>query len=155
MATQVMWFRKDLRFEDNTAFYHALESLGEDDKLLCVFHLDQAQFKVGSTSHDYFFTALEAFIHMAKGKNITVHLLTGELVEAFTLIKNRYPDWKNLYFNLDNRGFGQKRDLTISAYLEAHDITVKTFEDTHLHQASAIKKTDGTPYKKFTPYYRQ
>ncbi len=36
MAIHVMWFRKDLRLEDNTALTEALASLQTNDQLLCV-----------------------------------------------------------------------------------------------------------------------
>lgn len=155
MITHVMWFRKDLRLEDNTAFYHALESLQKNDRLLCLFHLDQKQYKIGEPSHDYFFSALEEFRKELAKNKIALHLLTGDLVEAFSSLKTQFPDFKHLYFNLDNSGFGQKRDLSITHLLESEHISVHAFEESHLHKAKEILKNDGTPYQKFTPYYKK
>lgn len=118
MAIHVMWFRKDLRLEDNTALTEALLSLQANDQLLCVFHLNEKQFLPDAPSHDYFFSAVAHFIEAAKKQNLTIHLLTGTLTEAFDQLFACYPEWSQLYFNFDNRGFGRKRDLYIKELVE-------------------------------------
>lgn len=155
MSTHVLWFRKDLRLEDNTALQEALNSLSPNDKLLCIFHINEQQLHPKTHSHDYFFSTLDHFISNAKESNLTIHVLTGEITDAFDRLLQLYPDITKVFFNLDNRGFGQKRDLSITSFLESKNIQVNYFEENHLHQAETIKKPDGTPYKMFTPYYKQ
>ncbi len=155
MSTHIMWFRKDLRLEDNTALIQALSSLSKEDQLLCMFHLDKKQFKHNSKSADYFFSTLFHFKKTAEEKGITIHLLCDDLFTALDNLKDRYPDWTTIYFNLDNRGYGMKRDLTVIPFLESKGIRVVATEDAHLHPATSIVKPDGTPYKKFTPYYKK
>lgn len=155
MATHMMWFRKDLRLEDNTALNYALTSLDKKDQLLCVFHLDEQQFRIGCHAHDYFFSTLNNFQKSAKEKGVFIHFLSGDLFSAFDNLKQQFPDWSDIYFNLDNRGYGLKRDLTTLHFLESKEIRVTTFEENHLHQATEITKPDGSSYKKFTPYYKR
>lgn len=155
MATHIMWFRKDLRLEDNTAFNEALASLTPEDKLLCTFHINDQQLRIGTKSHDYFFSSLDYFISDASNQQLTIHLLTGDIIEAFDSLLTTYSDTTQLFFNLDNRGFGRKRDLTITAFLQSKGIQVNSYEENHLHQATEIKKPDGTHYKMFTPYYKK
>ena len=155
MAIHVMWFRKDLRLEDNTALTEALLSLQANDQLLCMFHLNEKQFLPDAPSHDYFFSAVAHFIEAAKKQNLTIHLLTGTLTEAFDQLFAHYPEWSQLYFNFDNRGYGRKRDLYIKELVEKKGVTVHSFEEHHLHQPTEVTKEDGTYYKKFTPYYKK
>ena len=155
MSLHIMWFRKDLRLEDNTALYHALDHLTPQDTLLCVFHLDENQFKIGEKSHDYFFSALEAFTTRASQVNLSLHFLTGDLFDAFATLKQDFPTWEHIYFNFDNRGYGQKRDLSMTALFESQEVHVHSYEEHHLHEAESVLKPDGSPYKKFTPYYKK
>ena len=155
MVTHIMWFRKDLRLEDNTALYQALDSLHSTDKLLAIFHLEEKQFNEGYKGHDYFFSALAHFKEKVQEKNLTIHLLTGDLVDNFESLKKRFPNWQHLYFNLDNRGFGLKRDLSITAFVESLGVKVHSFEENHLQKGLSVTKEDGSLYKKFTPYYKK
>lgn len=155
MATFIMWFRKDLRLEDNTAFNEALASLTPEDKLLCIFHINDQQLRIGTQSHDYFFSTLDCFISEASNQHLTIHLLTGNIIDAFNSLLTTYSDITQFFFNIDNRGFGRKRDLTMTAFLQSKGIQVNSYEENHLHQAIEIQKPDGTHYKMFTPYYKK
>ncbi|MGO3837265.1 MAG: deoxyribodipyrimidine photo-lyase [Vagococcus sp.] len=61
-----MWFRKDLRLDDNTALRTALFSLDKHDELLCVFQLNPTQFKTNTLTHDYFFQPCIIFLKKLK-----------------------------------------------------------------------------------------
>lgn len=97
MATHIMWFRKDLRLEDNTAFNEALASLTPEDKLLCIFHINDQQLRIGTKSHDYFFSSLDYFISDASNQQLTIHLLTGDIIEAFDSLLTTYSDTTQLF----------------------------------------------------------
>lgn len=155
MAIHIMWFRRDLRLEDNTAFSEALTSLTPEDKLLCIFHINDQQLRIGTNSHDYFFSTLDHFISDSSEQHLTIHLLTGNIIDAFDALLTIYSDTTHIFFNIDNRGFGRKRDLAVTAFLESKNIQVNSYEENHLHQATEIQKPDGTHYKMFTPYYKK
>lgn len=152
MAIHVMWFRKDLRLEDNTALTAALASLQENDHLLCVFHLNDKQFLPEAPSHDYFQRSCSLYRGCQK-QNLTIHLLTGTLTEAFDQLFACYPEWSQLYFNFDNRGFGRKRDLYIKELVEKKaslSILLKTI--ICINQQKSPKRMGRTT--KFTPTIR-
>lgn len=155
MTTHVMWFRKDLRLDDNTALRTALFSLDKHDELLCVFQLNPTQFKTNTLTHDYFFSTLYHFAEEAKNAHLPIHFLVGEPQTSFLDLKKQFPSWDTIYFNSDDRGYGQQRDTALIDFFHALGLTVIATEDAHLHQASAILKNDGTPYQKFTPYYKK
>jgi deoxyribodipyrimidine photo-lyase len=118
MSLKIMWFRKDLRFEDNTAFNKLLEQSAAHDQLACVFQLNPEQFLANSFNHDSFFTSLQEFRNRAQARKIPLHFLYGEPVASFKALKAAYPEWQALYFNKDEHGFGLERDRAVATFLE-------------------------------------
>lgn len=57
----VMWFRRDLRIQDNKALYHAFQDLTDEDELILLFQVNPAQFLEDSHNHHAFFASLAYF----------------------------------------------------------------------------------------------
>lgn len=155
MSKIIMWFRKDLRLDDNTAFNKMLENSKDTDELICIFQLSPIQFLEDSYNHDTFFQSLSIFCAHAKSKNIAIHFLYGDLEENFTELKKAYHEWNTVYFNKDERGFGRARDQKMITFFENNQIQVHSYQDSHLHGVQEIKKPNGESYKVFTPYFRK
>lgn len=153
MATHVIWIRNDLRFYDNTALISALNEATDKDRLLFLFHLDKEQFKIGSYSHDYFFSALNTFYKNCLKKGIDIYFLYGEVIETFNKLLNDFKDIKKVYFNIDESGYGYKRDKKVITFLKENKIDVLIYNDHYLHSVKEILKKNNTYYKVFTPYY--
>ena len=152
--TSVMWFRRDLRLADNTALSAAVAN---SDHLALVFIIDPEQIASnGSVNQSAFFASVSHFNSVLKAKNISLHILSGNVTTVFTALKKELPDWQDLYFNFDERGYGRKRDQAIATYCRDElQVTPHPFLDFTLHSAFDIKKQDGTGYKVFTPYFKQ
>lgn len=155
MSKTIMWFRKDLRLDDNTALSKMIEDSEATDELICLFQLNPLQFIENSYNHDAFFQSLGTFYEHAKTNNIGLHFVYGDVEENFTALKKTYPDWNKIYFNKDERGFGRERDQKMITFFENHQIQVHSFQDSHLHGVQEIKKPNGESYKVFTPYFRK
>lgn len=155
MSKTFMWFRKDLRLDDNTAFNKMIEDSKETDELICLFQLNPIQFLEESYNHDAFFTSLNTFFEHAAAHNIYIHFLYGPVEENFTELKQAYPEWQTIYFNKDERGFGRQRDQNILAFFEKNQIQVHSYQDSHLHGVKEVKKPTGESYKIFTPYFKK
>lgn len=151
--TSVMWFRRDLRLEDNTALKHAFE---ESDQLILLFHVNPEQFlEDGATNQVSFFNSvkiLEASIEEQGGK---LHILFGEIEDCFKKLKETFPDWSDVFINRDEKGYGLQRDKKMAQFFKEHDIKAHGFFDHHIHYATEIKTKSDTLYKVFTPYFRQ
>ncbi|MGX7244921.1 cryptochrome/photolyase family protein [Enterococcus quebecensis] len=154
MSKTIMWFRKDLRIDDNTAFNKMLEHSKPGDELICIFQLNPAQFLEESYNHDTFFSSLNTFYETLKASGLVLHFLYGEIEENFAELKKTYQDWNKIYFNKDERGFGRERDQKIANFLKNNDIQEYSFQDSHIHGVEEIKKPTGENYKVFTPYFR-
>lgn len=53
----VMWFRRDLRIQDNKALYHAIQDLTDTDELVLLFQVNPNQFLEDSKNHQAFLPA--------------------------------------------------------------------------------------------------
>ncbi len=155
MSKTIMWFRKDLRLEDNTAFSKMVEDSKSADELICIFQLNPLQFIEDSYNHAAFFYSLNNFYEHAKANGVSIHFLYGNLKENFTNLKKGYPDWSKIYFNSDERGFGKERDQKMIEFFENNQIQVYSYQDSHLHGVQEIKKPTGESYKIFTPYFKK
>ncbi|MGX7265236.1 cryptochrome/photolyase family protein [Enterococcus crotali] len=155
MSKTFMWFRKDLRLDDNTAFNKMIEESKETDELICLFQLNPAQFLKESYNHDAFFYSLKTFFEHAEKNGISIHFLYGDVEESFTELKQVYPEWHAIYFNKDERGFGRQRDQKMVTFFQNNEIQVHSYQDSHLHGVEEIKKPTGESYKVFTPYFRK
>lgn len=155
MSKTIMWFRKDLRLDDNTAFNKMLEDSHDTEELICLFQLNPLQFLEDSYNHDAFFYTLSTFYEHAKANNIELHFLYGNVEEKFADLKNAFQDWNTVYFNKDERGFGRERDQIMTTFFEKNQIQVCSFQDSHIHGVEEIKKPTGESYKVFTPYFRK
>lgn len=149
-----MWFRRDLRLADNEALSAAVAS---SDRIALVFIIDPNQIgPKGSVNQSSFFASVSHFRSVLKSKKISLHIFSENVTTVLKKLKQEIPDWKDLYFNFDERGYGRKRDQVIAKYCRDElQVMPHPFLDFTLHSALDIKKQDGTGYKVFTPYFKQ
>lgn len=151
--TSVMWFRRDLRIEDNRALKHALE---ESDSLILLFHVNPKQL-IGKQSKNEaaFFKSVETLRKEIKQQGGKLHLLYGEIEDSFNRLKTAVPDWTDIYINRDETGYGLERDRKMAKVFKKLEITAHGYHDHYLHSAQEIKTNNGTAYKVYTPYYNK
>lgn len=151
--TSVMWFRRDLRLEDNMALKHAFE---EADRLYMVFHVNPEQFlEEGSTNQASFFSSVQTLREEIEEKGGKLHILKGDLKACFEKLYDELADWTDVYINRDEKGYGLERDKMIAAFFKEKNIKAHGYFDHHMHASGEIKTNSGTPYQKFTPYFRK
>ncbi|EAH1309719.1 deoxyribodipyrimidine photo-lyase, partial [Listeria monocytogenes] len=148
--TSVMWFRRDLRVNDNKALYHACK----EDDLLLLFQVNPAQFITGSPSHQAFFASVAHF-KQEVDKTALLQIMFGEPVECLKQLKETLPSWDKVYFNRDETGYGAERDEAAKTFFDEQEIEVQAFHDSYLHSAEEVKKSPTEYYKIFTPYYKK
>lgn len=134
-------FRRDLRYQDNTALYNACK---ECDEVICLFILDSKQINPKTNkyfSYNAFAFMLETLIEIKKEIDIIIE--TGL---PHTVIKQFVSDYKIdcIYMNRDYTPYSKQRDSAISEI----KIPIKLYDDIVLNSPDTIK-----PYKVYTPYY--
>ncbi len=145
----IHWFRQDLRILDNPALSYA----SKQGAVLPVYILDDknsGEFELGSTSRWWLHHSLSALnkslkeklcIYVGDPKKILIDLIQEHNVNA-------------VYWNRCYEPWQITRDKQIKKVLEAHNTESKSFNGSLLWEPWDILKADGTPYKVFTPYYR-
>jgi deoxyribodipyrimidine photo-lyase len=151
----ICWFRRDLRLQDNTAFFHALQQgypvlpLFIFDKIILdkledkqdrrvefihasLLEMQQQLLAVGSTMEVYYGKPLEVFKQLAA---------TYSVVQVFT--------------NHDYEPYAKERDGAVEKLLQSKGIGFQTYKDQVIFEKAEVVKDDGKPYTVFTPYSRK
>ena len=82
----VMWFRRDLRIEDNTALKHALDN---SEKLILLFIVNPKQLlDKNANNQQAFFHSVKTFKDMLEKKGATLNILYGSVEESFQRLKD-------------------------------------------------------------------
>lgn len=150
----IFWFRRDLRLDDNSGFFHAL-SAGQD--VLPVFIFD-SNILSDLPKDDHRVTFIHELLEgmqseLAKhGRRLaTFH---GDPKSVFAELIKKH-DISNVFTNRDYEPYATKRDEAISDLLKAHDIGFATFKDQVIFEKSEVAKDNGEPYVVYTPYSKK
>lgn len=150
-STTVVWFRRDLRLQDNAALYHALK---ENESVLPIFIfdteiLDKLEEK-GDLRVAFIHQSLTLMQKQLVDLGSTLLVLHGNPIEIF---KELTP--KAVYTNHDYEPYARTRDTQVKEILESKGLAFKTFKDQVIFEKDEITKDDGKPYTIFTPYSRK
>jgi deoxyribodipyrimidine photo-lyase len=140
-----------LRLADNAALYSACR---EADVVVPVFIFDPLILKAPDTGAPIVgfmlecLRALEADIREAGGRLLIRHGPPEREMEELL----RQTKANALYFNRDYEPMARRRDAAVEKLARGLGVEARSFKDGVLHEPDEILKTDGTPYKVFTPY---
>lgn len=150
----VFWFRRDLRIDDNTALFHALN---ENEAVLPIFIFDK-----NILEHLPKNDARVTFIQKELSKinkelekyNSSLAVFYGHPITVFNQLTSEY-NIKNVYTNHDYEPAARKRDKAINELLKSKNCSFKTCKDQVIFEKSDIVKDDGSPYVVYTPYSKK
>ncbi|MGJ8593144.1 MAG: cryptochrome/photolyase family protein [Aquaticitalea sp.] len=150
----IFWFRRDLRLDDNVAFYEALKSdlpvlplfifdteilqnLPEDDaRVTFIFETLQTMRKTLQEEHD-------SSLAIYYGKPNVIY---NQLIKDFEV--------QTVFTNHDYEPYAKERDAEIEKLLSKKDILFKTFKDQVIFEKEEVVKSNGEPYMVYTPYMK-
>lgn len=157
MALQVniMWFRRDLRIDDNAALYHALKQ-GKPVIPVFIFDkniLDQLEDKADRRVQ---------FIHAALSEMQDALLKLGSSLQVFYgYPKNVFNELiskytiEKVFTNRDYEPYAIDRDKEIFELLAKGNVSFHTYKDHVIFERNEVMKDDGSPYTVFSPYSRK
>jgi deoxyribodipyrimidine photo-lyase len=151
-AVSVFWFRRDLRLEDNTALYHAMES---KYPVLPIFIFDPNILKTLESKKDarvqFIFQEIKKIKSILEENESTLLVFHDTPENVFVHLQGKY-DIRAVYANRDYEPKAIARDINISNLLARNDIKMHLFKDHVIFEGKEVVKQDGTPYKVFTPF---
>lgn len=151
MSSCILWFRQDFRLHDNPALRAALAA---HETVHPVFILDDGAagaWRRGAASRVWLHHALED-LQRALGGRLTV--LRGDAGRVLEEVAAR-TGVQTVYWNRCYEPWRIRRDADIKKMLEEQSIVAKSSNSALLWEPWQVKKTDGTPYRVFTPFYRK
>jgi deoxyribodipyrimidine photo-lyase len=155
MEYTIFWFRRDLRLEDNAAFYHALKNNGAIIPLF-IFDtdiLDKLDNKSDARVNLIHF-AIKEIQTKLRSMDVDILVKHGKVLDVFKALQKDYKI-KNVYANHDYEPSAIDRDKTIEQFLAKHQIDFHTYKDQCIFEKDEVVKDDGKPYTVFTPYSKK
>ena len=147
----VFIFRRDLRLTDNTAL---IEALKNSKTVLACFIFNPVQ--IGKNSYkgrpsiNFMYESLIDLKDQMKGRLLLFYGIPEEVIKKLHKVTN----FDSLYLNREYTPFGTKRDEKIQKVCDSLEIMVSYYDDYLLNSPEDVLKSDHTPYKKYTPYFR-
>lgn len=150
----IFWFRRDLRLQDNTALFHALQS---STNVLPIFIFDETilnQLNKDDARVTFIHQQLEKIQHKLQEIGKSLAVFYGKPIDVFTKLLSE-NSVKQVFTNHDYEPIARKRDLEIYHLLKSNSIEFKTCKDQVIFEKSDIVKDDDTPYVVYTPYSKK
>lgn len=146
----IHWFRHDLRLSDNPA----LTAAGKKHPVLAIYIFDPAtagEYAPGSASRWWLHHSLKALKHALNGQ---LSCYYGDAITIFDTLSKKYHI-ASVFWNRCYEPWQIKRDASVKKALQDRGIQVQESNGSLLWEPWTVKKSDGTPYKVFTPFYRK
>lgn len=148
----IFWFRRDLRFIDNTGLYYALK---ETKDVLPVFIfdkniLDKLEDKADARV-EFIQSTLEAMNKDLASKGSGIKTFYSTPIEAYKELIDEY-EIEAVYTNRDYEPYAKDRDKQVESLLKENNIDFFTFKDQVIYEYEEIVSGSGSFYKVFTPY---
>ncbi|MBO6494248.1 MAG: deoxyribodipyrimidine photo-lyase [Roseivirga sp.] len=148
----IFWFRRDLRFIDNTGLYYALK---ETKDVLPVFIfdkniLDKLEDKADARV-EFIQSTLEAMNNDLASKGSGIKTFYSTPLEAYKQLIDEY-EIEAVYTNRDYEPYAKDRDKQVESLLKENNIDFFTFKDQVIYEYEEIVSGSGSFYKVFTPY---
>ena len=149
-STGVVWLRNDFRILKNDALIYASKN---HEHVCGLYVYKKEDFQNKSAQRWWLFRSLENFKKKLNQFNITLEIIEAESYkEVFEKIikKKNFSIYWNKVYEPKFLVF----DLEISNYLKIKNINFKIFKGNLLNESHEIKKSDNTPFKVFTPFWK-
>ena len=154
MKISIFWYRRDLRLEDNTGLF---EALNENENVLPIFIFDDSildELPEDDARVNFIYESLSKINKQLNNHNASLQIFKGQIDDVWEKLVTTY-DIKKVYSNKDYEPYAIKRDQKIKEFLNSKGIEMKTFKDQVIFEEDEIVKADGKPYTVFTPYKRK
>ena len=154
MKISIFWYRRDLRLEDNTGLF---EALNENENVLPIFIFDDSildELPEDDARVNFIYESLSKINKQLNNHKASLQILKGQIDDVWEKLVTTY-DIQKVYLNKDYEPYAIKRDQKIKEFLNSKGIEMKTFKDQVIFEENEIVKADGKPYTVFTPYKRK
>jgi len=149
----LMWFRRDLRVDDNAALYQALRACRQ---VVCVFVFDRAILDPLPRVDRRVEFIRESLVELDR----ELQALGGGLIVRHAAAEDEIPrlahvlDVQAVFANRDDEPEAHRRDAKVLGALADRGVSFHTCKDQAIFERDEILTQTGQPYTVFTPYKR-
>ncbi|SEA75845.1 deoxyribodipyrimidine photo-lyase [Variovorax sp. YR216] len=149
----LMWFRRDLRVDDNAALYQALRACRQ---VVCVFVFDRAILDPLPRADRRVEFIRESLVEL----DAELHRLGGGLIVRHAVAEDEIPslahalDVQAVFANRDDEPDALDRDARVLGALANAGVAFHTYKDQAVFDREEVLTQVGQPYTVFTPYKR-
>lgn len=146
----IMWFRQDLRLEDNPALYEAFK---RSLPIMPIFIFEETNEirSIGEASRWWLYHSLRQLNYKLQGKlnffKGSAHVVLNKIIQSNDIL--------GIYWNRCYEPYYIRRDSKIEKIIKKQNIDVFSFNGSLLIEPNHLLKADNAPYKVFTPFYKK
>ena len=146
----VVWIRDDFRIRNN----HALSFACENHDAVTVIYIHNKEYFDGKREAQRWWISksLESFSNDLEKFNIKLETIISDETSFYSKLKTK--EKISIYWNKVYEPDHLKLDKEIEKILEKKNIPFKFFKGNILNEYQSITKNDGTPFKVFSPFWR-
>ncbi|HMQ57748.1 MAG TPA: deoxyribodipyrimidine photo-lyase [Rhizobiaceae bacterium] len=149
----IVWFRNDLRLDDNPALVAAVESGREVIALYVHDTLSPDMRSPGGAKLWWLHHALDSLAKSLAGKGARLHFRRGAAADILRELVSQ-TGAGSVFWNRRYDPAGIAVDAGIKAELKDSGIDCRSFDGFLLHEPTRLKTGAGDPYKVYTPFWK-
>lgn len=150
LAPSIIWFRKDLRLDDNPALHAAIEA---GDPVIPVYIREPEHLNIGplgAAQAWWLHHSLAALKASLKSLNSDLILVSGKAEDVLTEIARKTAAG-TVFVNRAYERTLLDRDVAIA--LRENGIAIRAYHGQLLHEPKSIRTGSGNAFKVFTPFW--
>jgi deoxyribodipyrimidine photo-lyase len=153
MTPTLVWFRQDLRLQDNPALHAALARGGAIVPVFVLDEADEGRWPMGAAARWWLHHSLAALDAALRERGARLMLARGEAKEVLRRCVAATGAGA-VFWNRRYEPAGMARDKALKAEFAAAGVEVKSFNGALLHEPHTVANKQGKPFQVFTPYWR-
>ncbi|MDD5217582.1 MAG: deoxyribodipyrimidine photo-lyase [Candidatus Omnitrophica bacterium] len=148
----IVWFRQDLRLEDNSALRAAIHNQMAVIPLYLWTPEEEGHWPLGAAGRWWLHQSLQALDQELRQYGSKLILRCGESSGAIIQVAKE-AGAARIYWNRRYEPAARARDDRVRSILSSRGFAVETFDASLLFDPGIMKNKQGTPYKVFTAYW--
>ena len=149
--TNIFWFRRDLRLDDNAALYHALKA-GKPVRCLFVFDREILdELAADDRRIDFIWQSVAELRQELNRIGSDLHVAQGRASDVIPALAQQWQA-DSVFANRDYEPAARVRDQHVAEQLAKQGRQLQLFKDQVIFETDEILTTTRRPYTVFTPY---
>ena len=153
----LVWFRNDLRMDDNPALREACKISEEVHAIYIYSQHQNKEHNEANCKIDFFIENLKDLSKSLSKVNIPLTIINSDGFDDNPEIIKKYIELNSIENIFWNNQFGEdekNRDKSVKDFLVNLNIGIKIFDEQVVFEPGSILTGEGKPYSVFTPFKR-